>query len=69
MRGDGHTAFAARSSCIDAAVVAYLFDGALPEPATVCQQEVPFAQPPPEAAAAEEEALETLALRLMLAGE
>lgn len=70
MRGDGHTAFAARSSCIDAAVVAYLFDGALPEPGTVCRQEIPFAQPPPEAAAAaEEEALETLALRLTLAGE
>jgi pimeloyl-ACP methyl ester carboxylesterase len=42
MRGDGHTAYGGNSACIDAAVDAYVVDGTLPAPGTVCQQEVPF---------------------------
>jgi hypothetical protein len=45
MRGDGHTAYGGQSACIDAAVDAYLEDGALPPEGTVCRQEVPFAAP------------------------
>jgi pimeloyl-ACP methyl ester carboxylesterase len=45
MQGDGHTAYGGNSPCIDDAVDAYLLNGALPAPGTVCQQEVPFAQP------------------------
>ena len=70
MRGDGHTAFGSRSSCIDAAVVAYLVRGTLPEPGTVCEQEIPFAPPalPEGDPAAVDEALETLSVRLTQAG-
>jgi pimeloyl-ACP methyl ester carboxylesterase len=69
MRGDGHTAFGSRSSCIDAAVIGYLVEGALPAPGTVCPQEVPFAQPPAaQRDQAVEEGLETLALRMRVAG-
>jgi pimeloyl-ACP methyl ester carboxylesterase len=46
MRGDGHTAYGGNSPCIDAAVNAYLLDGALPAPGTPCRQEVPFEQEP-----------------------
>ena len=42
MRGDGHTAYGGNSACIDAAVDAYLEDGTLPAPGTVCRQQVPF---------------------------
>jgi len=45
MVGDGHTAYPGNSACIDAAVEAYLKDGAVPAAGTVCRQEVPFAQP------------------------
>jgi pimeloyl-ACP methyl ester carboxylesterase len=45
MDGDGHTAYGGNSSCIDSAVEAYLFDGALPAKGTVCKQEVPFVAP------------------------
>lgn len=34
--GDGHTAYASGSSCVDAAVDGYLLDGVLPEEGTVC---------------------------------
>ncbi len=34
--GDGHTAYREGSDCIDSAVDAFLFDGVLPEPGTVC---------------------------------
>jgi pimeloyl-ACP methyl ester carboxylesterase len=51
MRGDGHTAYGGNSACIDDAVNAYLLDGTLPAPGTVCQQEVPFAAPAPAPAA------------------
>jgi pimeloyl-ACP methyl ester carboxylesterase len=50
MRGDGHTAYGGNSACIDDAVNAYLLDGTLPAPGTVCRQEVPFEQPQPVAA-------------------
>jgi pimeloyl-ACP methyl ester carboxylesterase len=43
MRGDGHTAYPGNSGCVDAAVDAYLEDGVLPPPGTVCRQRVPFA--------------------------
>ncbi len=42
MEGDGHTAYGGKSACIDGATEAYLIDGLLPAPGTVCQQEVPF---------------------------
>ncbi len=42
MEGDGHTAYGGNSPCIDTATEAYLVDGALPAPGTVCTQEVPF---------------------------
>lgn len=42
MEGDGHTAYGGNSACIDGATETYLVDGLLPEPGTVCQQEVPF---------------------------
>jgi pimeloyl-ACP methyl ester carboxylesterase len=45
MDGDGHTAYGGNSPCIDGAVDAYLEDGTLPAPGTVCQQDVPFAAP------------------------
>jgi pimeloyl-ACP methyl ester carboxylesterase len=45
MRGDGHTAYGGNSPCIDAAVDAYLEEGTLPAPRTVCRQEVPFTAP------------------------
>jgi pimeloyl-ACP methyl ester carboxylesterase len=47
MNGDGHTAYGRNSACIDAAVQAYFDAGTLPAAGTVCQQEVPFAQPAP----------------------
>lgn len=47
MDGDGHTAFFRGSPCIDAAIVAYLNQGALPAAGTVCPQQVPFAAPAP----------------------
>jgi pimeloyl-ACP methyl ester carboxylesterase len=43
MAGDGHTAYAGNSPCIDRLTNAYLVSGALPPPGTVCQQDVPFA--------------------------
>ena len=46
MRGDGHTAYGGNSPCIDVAVDAYLEDGTLPAPGTVCRQEVPFEAAP-----------------------
>jgi pimeloyl-ACP methyl ester carboxylesterase len=54
MDGDGHTAYGAKSACIDTATEAYLVAGTLPAPGTVCQQTVPFAAPtvPAEAAIA-----------------
>jgi pimeloyl-ACP methyl ester carboxylesterase len=45
MRGDGHTAYGGNSPCIDAAVDAYLEEGTLPEPGTICPQEVAFEAP------------------------
>ena len=50
MNGDGHTAYGGNSACIDTAVDAYLLDGTLPADGTVCQQDVPFAQPQQAAA-------------------
>jgi pimeloyl-ACP methyl ester carboxylesterase len=47
MRGDGHTAYAGNSPCIDAAVETYMNDGTLPAPGTSCKQDVPFAKPEP----------------------
>jgi pimeloyl-ACP methyl ester carboxylesterase len=44
MIGDGHTAYSGNSSCVDAAVEAYLEELTLPAPGTTCRQEVPFAQ-------------------------
>ncbi len=49
MKGDGHTAYGGNSACIDAGVDAYLTSGLLPSPGTVCEQEIPFEQPQPEA--------------------
>jgi pimeloyl-ACP methyl ester carboxylesterase len=49
MNGDGHTAYGGNSGCVDSAVEAYFDDGTLPAAGTVCQQEVPFAQPSPAA--------------------
>jgi pimeloyl-ACP methyl ester carboxylesterase len=49
MRGDGHTAYGGNSPCIDDAVNAYLLAGTLPASGKVCTQDVPFAQPQPEA--------------------
>ena len=34
--GDGHTGYREGSTCIDDIVDAFLLDGALPEPGTVC---------------------------------
>jgi pimeloyl-ACP methyl ester carboxylesterase len=45
MRGDGHTAYGGNSSCIDAAVDAYLEDLDVPAAGTTCRQEVPFGEP------------------------
>ncbi|WP_263550786.1 alpha/beta hydrolase [Geodermatophilus sp. YIM 151500] len=45
MDGDGHTAYGGKSTCVDAAVEDYLVELALPEPGTVCEQEVPFVAP------------------------
>lgn len=42
MDGDGHTAYAGNSVCIDTAVDAYLVDGVVPAPGTRCAQDVPF---------------------------
>ena len=67
MRGDGHAAFGTRSACIDAAVIGYLVDGAVPAEGTTCPQDIPFAPLPPEAPA-EEAALETLSARLATVG-
>ena len=49
MRGDGHTAYGGNSSCIDAAVDAYLEDLAVPAAGTSCKQEVPFGEPQAQA--------------------
>jgi pimeloyl-ACP methyl ester carboxylesterase len=50
--GWGHTATGGLSSCIDAAVTAYLTDGTLPPDGTVCQPEMnPFPQEPPNPSA------------------
>ena len=46
MRGDGHTAFGGNSPCIDSAVDAFMFTGALPAAGTTCKQDVPFEAPP-----------------------
>ena len=52
MVGDGHTAYQNGSpTCIDTAIVAYIQTLALPDKGTVCTQDVPFVQPPPEPAA------------------
>jgi hypothetical protein len=53
--GWGHTVYWGVSSCVDAAVNAYLINGVLPAQGTVCQPEIdPFApvQPNPAAAGA-----------------
>jgi len=42
MAGDGHTAYAGNSACIDRITNAYLVSVTLPQPGTVCQQQVPF---------------------------
>jgi pimeloyl-ACP methyl ester carboxylesterase len=47
MRGDGHTAYPGNSVCVDAAVEAYVNDGALPPPGSQCQQTVGFPAPQP----------------------
>jgi pimeloyl-ACP methyl ester carboxylesterase len=47
MQGDGHCAYGGNSACIDDAVQAYFERGTLPKVGTMCQQEVPFAQPEP----------------------
>jgi pimeloyl-ACP methyl ester carboxylesterase len=39
--GDGHTAFLQGNACIDDAVENYLIDLRVPEPGTVCEQQVP----------------------------
>jgi pimeloyl-ACP methyl ester carboxylesterase len=52
MEGDNHAAYGANSACVNGAVDAYLIDGTLPAPRTVCQQEVPFAPPQPVPAGA-----------------
>jgi len=47
--GWGHTVYWGVSSCVDAAVNAYLIDGVLPAQGTVCQPEIdPFAPVEPE---------------------
>jgi pimeloyl-ACP methyl ester carboxylesterase len=51
--GWGHTATGGLSTCVDAAVTAYLIDKALPPEGTVCQPEIdPFPDVPPEPSAA-----------------
>ncbi|MCV2487789.1 alpha/beta hydrolase [Geodermatophilus sp. YIM 151500] len=52
MDGDGHTAYGGKSTCIDGATQAYLFDLALPEAGTVCEEETPFVAPAPSPAEA-----------------
>jgi pimeloyl-ACP methyl ester carboxylesterase len=47
MEGDGHTAYARNSACVNSATEAYLIVGTLPAEGTVCQQEVPFVAPQP----------------------
>jgi len=66
MRGDGHTAYANGSPCIDAAVEAYLEQRALPAAGTVCRQDVPFAALPaqPTSAAGAERLLRKVAPRV-----
>jgi pimeloyl-ACP methyl ester carboxylesterase len=50
--GDGHTGYQNGSpTCVDTAVVTYIQTLALPGKGTVCQQVIPFVQPPAEAAA------------------
>jgi pimeloyl-ACP methyl ester carboxylesterase len=51
MRGDGHTAYAGNSPCIDAAVEAYMTDGTLPAPGTKCVQTALFERFDPAPAA------------------
>jgi pimeloyl-ACP methyl ester carboxylesterase len=54
--GWGHTAYLEGSSCVDAAVNAYLIDGVLPAEGTVCQPEInpfPAVEPSPAAAGAQ----------------
>jgi hypothetical protein len=51
MRGDGHTAYGGNSACIDAAVEAFVNDGALPAAGTTCTQDAPFERYDPEPAA------------------
>jgi pimeloyl-ACP methyl ester carboxylesterase len=46
-RGDGHTAYAGNSACIDAAVDAYVNNVTLPAPGTKCTQDLGFAAPAP----------------------
>lgn len=47
--GWGHTAYLSGSSCVDAAVNAYLIDGVLPAEGTVCQPEIdPFTPVEPD---------------------
>jgi len=45
MQGDGHTAYPGNSTCINAAVEAYINETTLPPIGTQCQQEVGFAAP------------------------
>jgi len=35
--GDGHTAFSTGSTCIDRTITAYLVQGSVPAPDTVCR--------------------------------
>jgi pimeloyl-ACP methyl ester carboxylesterase len=66
MRGDGHTAYAGNSPCVDAAVEAYMNDGTLPAPGTKCTQNVPFTkfEPAPAAKTLAAPALVSLERRL-----
>ncbi len=51
MRGDNHTAYPGNSpDCIDPAVETYFDTGVLPAAGTTCKQDLPFAQPAPDAA-------------------
>jgi pimeloyl-ACP methyl ester carboxylesterase len=52
MVGDGHTAYLNGSpTCVDTAVVAQIETLTLPPAGTICQQDVPFVQPPAAATA------------------
>jgi pimeloyl-ACP methyl ester carboxylesterase len=64
--GWGHTVYWGVSSCVDAAVNAYLVSGVLPAAGTVCQPEIdPFAPVPPPPAAAGEQLQRTVRAALL----